>query len=226
MSSTFSVSELLADVATLSNVPPFGANTHVKESRVTYWLAQSARSLSALLRQHLGADRDFVQVRTITTAPDYPVVSLPSDCGEVHAVLWLRDERDYVLLRTAQIDDLAPDLEAAQGWVCPPTWRLEGETIALFPTSAEAETLEVYYTTHVATGTGTFQARIDFDRWVTQDVCAQVAIAKKRDPSAFWALRDVLEKGLLSRARAREPHATQTIRDVRARPRNPRWWNL
>lgn len=232
MSSTFSVPELLADVARLSNSPPFTASTNVTQSTVLYWLSQSARTLSALLQDQHGDDREFIQSQEITTSPGYNLVSLPDETDQVSAVLWRRGEQDLVLLESASLDNLVVELDSGQGWVeslCP-AWRLEGETIAFYPASGQAETVIVYYTTHIGTGTGTFNARLDFDRWVTLDVCIKVATAKRRDTGQFTQDKLMVQADLLKRARTRDPNSTRTIRDVRSArmrevSRGP-WWRL
>lgn len=232
MSSTFSVPELLVDIARSSNVPPFTASTNVTQSQCLYWIAQSARTLSALLQDQHGDDREFIQSAQLTTSPGFNLVSLPDETDQVSAVLWRRGEQDLVLLESASQDDLAVELDPGQSWVegCTPAWRLEGETMAFYPSSADAETVLVYYTTHVGTGTGTFNARLDFDRWVTLDVCIKVATAKRRDTGQFLQDKLMVQADLLKRARTRDPNSTRTIRDVRSArvrdvSRGP-WWRL
>lgn len=216
VATTFQVSEILADVARLANVPPFSGTTNVTTSQATYWLVQSARSLSALLRQKLGEDLDLLQSATLTTVPDFNLVSLPSDCGEVHSVLWMKDTTDYRLLQRTQAEDLEMGDTPDQAWECAPKFRLEGNTIALYPSSTAAENLMVFYTTHTnLSGETDFQGRLDFDRWVTLDVVCKVLAAKSRDNSIFLQDKMLLEKEMFSQARKREPNRTNTIRDVR-----------
>jgi hypothetical protein len=215
MATTFQVSDILADVAVLSNCPPFAANTRVTSTQVTYWLAQSVRSLSALLRQHQIEDRELLQVATAVTVANVKTVALPSDCGEVHAVIWARGTNDYVLLGPAQQDDLVE--RSNQGWSQQePVWRLEGDALAFYPPANKVENLEVFYTNHVSTPLGaTIQMRLDCDRWLTLDVCCKVATAKRQDDSRFKQDKALLENDFLSRARERDVAKTHTIRDVR-----------
>lgn len=230
MSTTFVVADILADAANLSNCPPFSATTRITLSQATYWLAQSARSLSALLRQNRAEDRDMLRITPVSTQASVGYVSLPTDCGEVHALIWTRGSNDDVLLEHAQQEDL-PAALATPGWSSAgivPTWRLEGATIALYPPSAAVEALTVYHTVHVVTSSASFQANLDFDRWVTLDLCVKVANAKnKQDVAvAFAQQRLLLESEMLSRARKRDVNAVHTIRDVRpARFGRDPWWN-
>jgi hypothetical protein len=216
VATTFQVSEILADIAVHSNCPPFTASTRVTDTQATYWLAQSVRSLSALLRQHRIEDRELLQVATPATVANVKTVALQANTGEVHAVLWARGANDYVLLGSAQQDDLAE--RSAQGWdQVTPRWRLEGETLAFYPTPVKVHSLEVFYTNHVATPLGaTVQMRLDCDRWLTLDVCMKVATSKRQPTGEFQQQKALLENDLLSRGRERDVQHTDTIRDVRA----------
>jgi hypothetical protein len=216
VATTFTIANITADVAALSNSPTFTSSTRVTSSQVTYWITQSARALSALLRQKLGEDLDLIQTATLTTTPSFNLVSLPSNCGEVHSVVWVKAAEDYQLLATAAQEDLELAFTPAGAWECGPRYRLEGNTIALYPASTSAESLLVYYTTHLD-GSGTdFQGRLDFDRWVTLDVVCRVLEAKNKDATRFLQQKMLLEKDLFAPSRKREPLASNTIRDVRA----------
>lgn len=230
MASTFEVSAIAADVANLSNSPAFGANTRITSTQATSWIAQSARSLSALIRQKFPEDRDFLQVADIPTIPSFPLISLPPDTGEVHAVLWIKSATEAVLLESAGAQDtqLMP-LETGVGWegdnairtditTYTPRWRIEGQTLSFYPASGLAEQIQVFYTTHMSPSSGTFQGRLDFDRWVTLDVCIKVATAKKKYDQVqdFQRQKALLENDLLALARKRDIAPRHTIRDLRA----------
>lgn len=226
MSSIFSVSDLLTSVAGQCSCPPFGASTRVTQAQAVYWLAQSARSLCALLRQKHGDDREFLQYTAVQTIPGLPLVSLPADCGEVHSVVWVKSADDAVLLPSAGAEDLIyRPLADGVGWddedstrTRAPRWRLEGQTIAFYPASGAEETIEIFYTSHISPTTGTFQGRLDFDRWVELDVAAKVAQAKRKPDqvAAFHQQKALLENDLFSRARKRDVAESHTIRDVRS----------
>lgn len=217
MATTFQTSEILADVARLANVPAFSTTSNVTSGQCTYWLVQSARTLSALLRQRMGSDNDFVASASLTVPAGLGLVSLPADCGEVHAVLWVKSSRDYQLCDGASQDDLEEGSEAEQAWESPPTYRVEGQTLAVFPPSTDAEDLIVYYTTHLdlSGGATSYISRLDTDRWLTLDVLCKVLAAKQRDYSLFAAEKAQVEALLLSPARTRDPNTISTIRDTR-----------
>jgi hypothetical protein len=215
VATTFTVAEIVSDIAAQTNSPPFATTTRVTDTQVTYWLAQSVRSLSALLRQHHIEDRELLQVAAAVTVASVKTVALPANCGEVHAVIWARGANDYVLLGTAQQADLVE--RSTQGWdQVTPAWRLEGETLAFYPSPIAVHNLEVYYTNHVATPLGsTVQMRLDCDRWLTLDVAIKVATAKSKSTAEFQQQKALIENDFLSRARERDVHKTHTIRDVR-----------
>ncbi|HEX6239961.1 MAG TPA: hypothetical protein VFZ61_03670 [Polyangiales bacterium] len=220
MASTFQVADILADVADLTQSPAFSASTRVTATRATYWLTQSVRALSALLRQHHYDDREMLQTQDLVTVPNLGMVSLPVDCGEVHALLRQVDSEDYELVRGAQQDDLvhvSPKSWAQQA----PCWRMEGQTVALYPPPTAAHVLRLYYTVHLPTPLGaTIQARIDSDRWLTLDVAAKVATAKGKSTVQFDQQKALVENDFLSRARARDEETVHTIRDTRAERAN------
>lgn len=215
MATTFTVSEILADIAALSNCPAFGASTRVTLTQANYWLAQSVRALSALLRQHQVEDRELLQVTTLATVANVKTVALPADCGEVHALMWARGANDYVLLSSTGQQDL--EERSNQGWSqFEPTWRLEAEALAFYPPPDKVESLELFFTKHVATPLGsTIQMRLDCDRWLTLDVCVKVATSKKQPTGEFQQQKALLENDFLSRQRERDVGRTETIRDVR-----------
>lgn len=225
MSSTFAVSDILADAANTSNCPAFGANTRITLAQATSWVAQSARSLSALIRQKFPEDRDYIQVAELATIASFPLLSLPPDTGEIHAVLWIKSASEAQLLETAGAEHtILQPLDLGVGWDADspanvqPRWRLEGQTMAFYPASGVQESLQVFYTTHISPTSGTFPGRLDFDRWVTLDLCIKVATAKKKYDQVgdFQKQKALLENDMFSQARKRDVAKRHVIRDVRA----------
>ncbi len=220
VASSFSVADLLVAIAAQSSSPAFSSNTRITQAQATAWIAQSARSLSALLRQKFPEDRELLQYAELATIPSFPIVSLPPDCGEVHSVVWLRSASEAELLASAGAEDtILQPLDTGTGWDSgeSPRWRLEGQTLALYPASGKAETLQVFYTTHLSPTSGSFQARLDFDRWVELDVCIKIATSKKKqaDIVEFQKQKALLENDLFSRARRRDVAERHTMRDTR-----------
>ena len=229
MATVFNIAEMTADVARRCNVPTFSSTTNVTSGQVTYWLTQSARSLSALLRQKQCEDNDLLTSATLTTIADFELVSLPADCGEIHALIWQKSSSDYRLLEPAALDDFQESTAPTQAWGSAPMYRLEGNTIRFLPASTEAETLTLIYTNHLdLAGETNFQSRLDADLWITLTVCERVLQSKGRDASPISAEKAMLETNLFSSARRRDAYGPSTIRDVRSRrgrtASRDRWW--
>lgn len=216
MATSFTVSEIVADIATLTGSPTFTSLTRVTDTQVTYWLAQAVRALSALFRQHHCDDRELVQSTTLNTSAGIGFVSLPTNTGEVQAVIWARGTNDYVLLKSATQSDLVE--RDTGGWESTePVYRLQGETITFYPTPTKVHSVEVLYTNHYTTPLGaTVSMRVDSDKWLALDVACNVAIAKKQSDAPFQQRKALLENDLLSPDRGKDPNAVLTIRDTRA----------
>jgi hypothetical protein len=179
-----------------------------------------------LFRQKHCEDNDLVTSATLTTIPDFELVSLPADTGEIHALIWQKSSTDYRLLMPSSLDDLEDGIAPTTAWDCAPTYRLEGNTIRFTPASTEAETLTLLYTNHMnLDGETNFQSRLDADLWITLTVCERVLGAKGRDYSAISAEKQLLELNLFSPARRRDAYGPSTIRDTRQRARNHTYRN-
>ncbi len=233
MSTSFSVADIVADIARTANVPTFTTTTNITASQVTYKLLQSARSLSALFRQKRGEDLDFVNQASLTVQAGVGLTSLPADCGEVQAVLWAKTPSDWRLVDAAPLDDYEyGQLDTLKTWTDGqrPSYMLQGNTIRFFPGSSVAETVIVVYTKHLdLTGETSFLSRLDADRWLTLDVAIWVLNAQGRPEQAMVYMQEkaMLEANLFAASRARDPNAVHTIRDTQGRRlrniRRTRW---
>lgn len=231
MSSVFQVADILTDAARMANVPTFTATTNVTTTQSTYWTVQAARSLSARLRSAFNDDGDFLRVAELATQAGLNTLSLPTDAGEVHAVLWRKTSSDFYLLYPGDLgvlEDLADGDPETWDQTSPPRYRLEGSQIAFYPPSSEAENITIFYTGHLdLTGATSFTARLDADRWITLDVAIRVLQSQGRDASVLLQDKLLLEQQLFSPARNRQPTQPKTIRDTRGQRmdqlRRSRW---
>lgn len=234
MATTFDIDSILADVARTVNVPAFSTDTSISLSQITYKLVQSARSLSALFRQKFGEDRDFINQATLTVQAGVGLASLPADCGEVHAVLWVRTASDWRLLQSAGIDDLEDgQLDTLLPWKeqRTPKYQIQGNVLVFLPGSSVAETIVVYYTTHLnLTDQTSFLSRLDADRFITLDLVAWALSALGRKEEAAFELQNLaaLRADLFSPARTVDPNSVDTIRDTRkfGRRRARGWFDV
>ena len=221
VATTFTVSDIISDVATVTNSPAFSASTRVTSAQVTYWLTQAVRALSALLRQYHYDDRELLLSTSLVTVAGTKTVDLPANCGEVHAVLWARESDQYELLHSAQQEDL--ENRTTDGWEqWAPRYRLEGDKLSFYPLPQAVHTLELIYTTDLsialaASGGTDLVTRLDGDRWVTLYLAEKVFTAKRdmAGSSDMMRQRLMLEELLMARGRERDASRTHTIRDVR-----------
>jgi hypothetical protein len=227
MASTFVFADILANVAVITNSPAFTASTRITTAQANYWIGQGVRSFSALMRQKFPEDRDLIQSAILPNAPGLALISIPPDAGEVHAVVWQRGTNDSVLLDSANQDDIASSLDTGEDWSSAgvtPRWRLEGQTIAIYPASNSSESIELFYTTSLSSAGTSVVTREDFDRWLACFVGELVAVSKSMTAKAadLRQQKALIENDLLSRARSRDANKTNTIRDVRSIGRS-RW---
>lgn len=227
MASTFNVADILTDAARAANVPDFASDTNVTLTQATYWAIQGARSYSARLRQVFGENHDFLKEITLQTQAGYDTLSLPADAGELHQVVWARTSSDFRLLGYANADQLPEMQEGTTGpWRdrMQPVYRLEGETVRFLPGSSEAETVIIFYTSHLKWNDQTyFSARLDADRWLSLDIAVRVLQSQGRDPGVLLQDKVMLEAQLFNPARNRTPNRVVTIRDARCAAENAAW---
>ncbi len=223
MALSFTVTDLISDVARTANVPEFTSETNITAAQCAYKLAQSARSLSAMYRQKLGQDLDYLNQATLSVQAGVGLTSLPADCQDVHAVLWARTSSDWRLLESAAIDDYEMgQLDTLKLWKNGPQphYQLQGNTLSFYPASSGIETVVVLYTKDLdVAGETTFFARTDCDRFITLDLVIWVLNATGRSDQAmvFMQEKAMLEVNLFSKSRGRDVNATHTIRDTRGR---------
>lgn len=219
MASTFVLSNLLTDAARLANVPAFSTTTNVTATQATYWLVQSGRALTARMRAAFGDDADHARSADLNVPVGLGYVSLPEDCGEIHAVVWQKSSSESILLAQGQLEDLETNDTTSQSWAGSetPKYRLEGETLRFTPPSAEVEAITLFYTGHAdLTGQTNMIARLDGDRWITLDVAIRVLQAQARDAAHLLQEKVMLEANLFSPSRKRRPKGIARIRDTRS----------
>lgn len=222
MAITFQVDDLVDDAARMANVPAFTTSTNITRGKATYWMAQAARSFSALLKQKLNEDNTYMQSVVLPVAAGLAYADLPEGVGEVKAVLWVRSPSELRLLQSFQQDDLERLKEVYQPWQSSqePTYRLENERLVFYPGTSTDQEVLVFYETNTTLDTSpgaTYLSRLDTDLWLTLTVAVRILLAQGRDTTPLKQELQMLEANLFASDRRRDVNATNTIRDVRGR---------
>lgn len=218
MAVTISVTTVLSNVAQLIAVPTFSASTNVTATQALAWTVQALESLQALNQQKLGDDKHHISSVDLTTQASINILSLPSDAIEVFDVLWAEDDNTVHRLNPANARDLEPQSFDAREWDRPPTFRIEGNTLALYPCPSAAYDISVWYGSHftVTTSGDTFQGRLDWQKWIEFDVAIKCLTRKRRyaDIAGIQGLQAQLEANLFSSGRRRNRAGPVRIADV------------
>lgn len=218
MAVTISVATILSNVAQLISVPTFSTTTNVTAAQALAWTQQALESLQGLNQQKLGDDKYHISSVDLTTQASINTLSLPSDAIEVFDVLWAEDENTVHRLLPANASDIEPFGHDAREWDCAPTFRIEGNTLALYPCPDQAYDISVWYGSHftVTTSADTFQGRLDWQKWIELDVAIKCLTRKKRyaDIAGIQGLQAQLEANLFSLGRKRHRAGPVRIADV------------
>jgi hypothetical protein len=215
---TISAASILTNVAQNIGVPVFSPTTHVTEATAMAWLQQGVEGLSALAKQRLGEDTEFMRYAVLTTVPSFNLVSLPARCFELSAVLWIKSDTEAFLLQRTSATQLEPQSTDIRAWDATPTFRMTGHNIELFPCPDRAYQLAVWYQTEqeLATPTSQFLGRGDWSRWLELFVANKCLQRKRRwtDMQATATEKATLEADLFAPARKRNQAGPYRIRDV------------
>jgi hypothetical protein len=215
---TVSVATILTNVSQLIGVPAFSSGTNVTATQALAWAVQALESLQALNQQKLGDDKYHISSVDLSTQASINTLSLPSDAIEVFDVLWAEDANTVHRLSMANAADLEPQGHDAREWDCPPTFRIEGNTLALYPCPDQAYDISVWYGSHftVTSSADTFQGRLDWAKWIELDVALKCLTRKRRynDMAAIQGMQDQLSANLFSQGRKRNRAGPVRIADV------------
>jgi hypothetical protein len=218
---TISVSNILANVAQMIGVPPFGLDTNVTEAQAVSWCRQSLQSLQALNAQKLGSDHHHISSIALRTQAGVNFLTLPSDAIEVFDVLWAKDDETAYRLLPAESPFVLPLLTSPDRWTLPPRFRLEGFSLVFFPTPSEPYEISIWYGQHfgaAATVGGVVQGRLDWQQWLELDLAAKCLTRKRRaaDLAEMLQRRDAVSLQMFAPGRARMRAGPSRIQDVEA----------
>lgn len=216
--STISAASILSNVAANIAVPAFTTSTHVTAAQALLWLQQGVEALSALSKQKLGEDNDFMRYALLTTVPSYNLISLPARCYEVQNLLWVKSDTEAFTLERTSSSQLEPQGSDDRAWDDTPSFRLNGQAIELFPCPDRAYSLALWYSTEqqLSDATDEFEGRPDWSRWLELFVALKCLQRKRRwtDMQATGGEKSQLEAAMFASSRKRNNAGPYRIRDV------------
>lgn len=232
MAVTISVSTIVQNAAQLIGVPAFSANTNVTSTQALAWVVEGLEALQALNQQRLGADKHHISSVSLLTQPGVNFVSLPSDAIDLFDVMWTKDKNTAYRLVPASALDVEPLGIEAAGWdpYTVPSYRLESNSLVLFPCPAERHSLSVWYGQYVTadSASSTFQGRLDWQSWLELDLAIKCLLKKRRygDAESYEARKGALTANLFAPGRYRDRAGPRRIGDVEGRALlSHRWWD-
>lgn len=222
MSIPIRVADILSEVQFQLHLPAFNSGEFVTQDDAVRLLQSSARRLSGLLTRLYG-DAFFAETATLTTVPNFDLVSLPDNFATLRSVHWMRDGLSDVLLERSYIKDYDDTPRAWINWSCP-KYRLESNVLVLQPIPSDTYTLRVNYTTGIFIpdsifgdgGTSfEFEGQIFWQEWMVADLCYAITKREQKDPTNF--LNDLMryESQMREHVSNRDRYNTYQVVDVR-----------
>lgn len=214
MSILVSVSELRTRVQTDCNLPAFTSTTAITETAVLDFIRRGAQKLAGLVQSNGAGEQYLTLNTTLTTVPDVPVVSLPTNTLDV-VRLALFDNDYETQLEVAPLDGWSPE-QIFWGTEDYPRYRVMGNTITLFPTPTRARDLRLYYTVgFTVTDTSDVLAlRPNWDEYIVAWACIFVKNRVKEDASEFQQSMLMAQQDIISQLK-RDRGGVRQVRDVR-----------
>lgn len=230
MAYSFNVqTDVLDQVRFRLHLPAYSASSFVTTSDALALAKSAGRRLSGILTRLYG-DGFFTETATLTTVPDFDLVSLPENFATLRSLHWF-DGTNSLELGLARAGDFDP---TSQSWgqlselgltSLRPTFALEANVIRLYPTPAEAYELRLSYTSgiFIASASDDVQGQIGWDEWMVLDICQRIREREQKDASEFIRDRMELEEQIKEQASQRARYQTHQVVDRRV-ARNTRLW--
>ncbi len=234
MSIQIRVADILADVQFQLHLPAFSSGEFVTTDDAVRLLQSSVRRLSGMLTRLFG-DAFFAETSTLTTVPDFDLVSLPDNLATIRSLHWIKDDQTAIELTRADIHSYQ---EQPQSWSnngswrsCnfAPTYRIEANVIVLVPKPTEAYTLRLNYTTGIFIPDNVFdgetpyeiEGQIGWQEWMAADICYQITKREQKDPSVYLNELQFLEQQFKEHIANRDRFSTYQVRDARGATLDP-----
>lgn len=214
MGSAVLVSEIIEECRVRLDLPTITSTTFFSTAKSLNLVKYSARRLSALIRR---ADSDYFLVSTIVpTAAGVNQVSLPSNFSDLRSISWVKSSAEYVPLEMASQDEVASTSDTSRSWESAPLYRLESETIVLYPTPNAVYDLSIRYDSgiYVTSTASSIICQPGWEEWIINDVCLRVATMMEQDPTVFAAERAETEANVVKQAASRDRFRSHQVRDL------------
>jgi len=215
MSRLVSLSDLREDVRIRYDLPTFSASGWCTAAAVNRLINESVQRFRAILSESYG-DNYLLGSTTITTTPDIPVSSLPSDCFKLTKLAWRKSAELAVPVTRGSVHDLTRSTLASEGWTRP-KYILTANTITWVPVPSEAYTVDCWYQTILADLSAdgdTLDCGPGWAEWIVLDVCRKLASREQKDPSVWLMELGQAEAYVRTQAPDRAETDALAVRDV------------
>lgn len=216
--------DVIDRVVSRLHLPTPGAGEFITDTEMLALVKSASRRLSGLLLRLFG-DALFAETATLTTVPDFDLVSVPENLTTVRSIHWIDGDNAYLLER-ANVSDFFP---VSQAWShCNlPRYVLESNVIRLSPPPTQSYTVRLAYTTglFVETAADTIQGGLGWDEWLIADICCKIREREQKPFDEFYRDRVEAEEQIKDQASQRQRFSATQVADKRgvtARERNKR----
>ena len=237
MAVQFLVSDIISDIAFRMNMPAFASGDFVSDAQALQLLKNSARRLGGLFTGRFG-DAYWLQTATLATQAGLELVSLPDNLATIQALYWIDSHNEARKLMHAELRDWQPTAQAwanSGDWLWPsvlPTYRLQGNAIALQPVPSAVYSLRLEYSTgiFVASSSDTIFGQVGWDEWLTLDCCERIADREDKQSDKWYAKKMAIQDEILEQASRRDRFVPLQVVDERGALDDPRvsgrrqWW--
>lgn len=219
----------MEDVCFELHYPSWGTGEFITNADAVRLLKSSATRLSGIMTR-LYSDALFAETATLTTVPNFDLVSLPEMFGTLRSLYWVTDEGHAYPLNRADVHEYT---ETAESWGDPnnywscarlPMFSLEANVLRMVPTPTQAYTLRCAYTTGIfleldpeseGAFDTTFPGQIGWREWMVADICYRLTKREQKDPSLFLNDLAVAEAQMKDHISQRDRYSTYQVRDTR-----------
>lgn len=225
MSQTITVSDIQSRVISLCGLPAtLTTTTTITLAQMLDFLKISCEALAALVGER-ASEMYFATLGTLSTVANTATVNLPSGFSELLRLTWQKSASEEIDLVRAQPENMRAYPNSWGNSECTLiTYRLQGNTLALYPTPDAVYTINILYSTglYPADLNATFVARDNWQQWVALQAALLVRARQQKDAGDIRLLLygpDGVSGGVndaVKRQARRDNVGVRRVRDVRA----------